>query len=244
MIKKLDKKSEFKHFTNLANHWWDPNGKFKILHNLTPIRMKYIADTFKSLNNVKKKNKIFQNINILDLGCGGGLVSEPLARLGANVTGIDFVKQNIEVAKLHAKISKLNIKYIQKNIKGLKINKKFDIILVLEVLEHLDNWEKLIFNIKENLKKNGILIISTINRNIYSKIFAIYLAENILGWVPKNTHSYKKLIKPEELKRNLLKNNFEIFNESGLLFSPVSQKWKIKKDDTKINYFCSAIKIN
>tara|TARA_Y100000741_G_C18200885_1_gene537528 strand:+ start:66 stop:800 length:735 start_codon:yes stop_codon:yes gene_type:complete len=244
MIKKFDKTSEFKHFTNLANHWWDPNGKFKILHDLTPIRIKYIADTFKSINNVKKRNKVFQNINILDLGCGGGLVSEPLARLGANVTGIDFVKKNIEVAKLHAKISKLNINYVHKNIKALKINKKFDIILVLEVLEHLDNWEKLILDIKGNLNKNGILIISTINRNIYSKIFAIYFAENILSWVPKNTHNYKKLIKPEELKKNLLNNNFEILNKSGLLFSPMSLKWKIKKNNTKINYFFSAVKIS
>tara|TARA_Y100001970_G_C13928110_1_gene696833 strand:+ start:69 stop:803 length:735 start_codon:yes stop_codon:yes gene_type:complete len=244
MIKKLDKISEFKHFTSLANQWWDPKGKFKILHNLTPIRIKYITEVYKNTKNIKKGNQIFQDIDILDLGCGGGLIAEPLARLGSNVTGIDFVKQNIEVAKLHAKVSKLNIKYIHQNLNILKLNKKFDIILVLEVLEHLDNWEKLILNLKKNLKKNGLLIISTINRNIFSKIFAIFFAENILGWIPKNTHNYDKLIKPEELNKILLKSNFNIVNKCGLIFSPISMEWKIKKNNTKINYFCSAIKTN
>ena len=158
MINNIKKDREFNNFSKIANEWWVRNGKFKILHQITPLRMEYIIKNTEDLN-IKK-------CNILDLGCGGGLVCEPLARLNAKVTGIDFIEENIKIAKNHAKLSNLKINYFFKNINSLKIKKKFDIILLLEVLEHLENWENLIYNIKSLLNKNGYLIISTINRNL------------------------------------------------------------------------------
>ena len=156
MSNKSSKNKEFNHFSKIAKEWWLPNGKFKILHEITPLRIKYIL---KMINQKKIKD-----LKILDLGCGGGLTCEPLARLEAKVTGIDFVKQNIEVAKNHARISKLKINYIHDDLDSLKFKKKYDIILLLEILEHLDNWKSLIPKIKNILKPNGFLVISTINK--------------------------------------------------------------------------------
>ena len=188
-------------------------------------------------------NRDIKNLKILDIGCGGGIICEPLARLGAKVTGIDFAPNNIKAAKIHSKKNKLKIKYIYKDIEKSKLDEKFDLILMFEVLEHLDNWKKTIKNIKKNLNHNGIIIISTINRNYLSKLFAINIAENILNWVPKGTHDYNKLIKPEELKKTLSKENLQFNNIKGLVFDPFNMEWKLSKNYV-INYFCSASIIN
>ena len=232
-MKVRSKRLEFEHFTNLANEWWEDSGKFKILHDLQPIRMQYIIE--------QTKPKNIKNLNILDLGCGGGLICEPLARLGAKVTGVDFVKENIEAAKVHAIENNLKITYLTQDLENLNLKKKYDIIIIFEVIEHLNNISEFIKNIKLHLKQNGNLLISTINRNIISKIFAIDLAENLLNWIPKDTHDYNKLVKPKELTNILEKENFKIKNISGLFFNPISKRWKINKNKTKINYFCSAI---
>ena len=146
-------------------------------------------------------------------------------------------------AKIHSKKNKLKINYIHKDIEKSKLDEKFDIILMFEVLEHLDDWKKTIKNIKKNLNKNGIIIISTINRNLLSKLFAINIAENILNWIPKGTHDYNKLIKPEELKKILTKENFHFKNIKGLVFNPLNREWKLSKN-YMINYFCTANLIN
>ena len=195
-------------------------------------------------DNFKTSNKPLKNLDILDLGCGGGLVCEPLARLGANITGFDFVKQNIYIAKKHAKDSNLNIKYSHQNLNSFKLSSKYDAILILEVLEHLDNWKKLILNIKKFLKPEGKIIISTINRNLVSKIFAIFVAENILKWVPRKTHAFEKLIKPIELTTFLEKNQINVIDVTGLVFKPISFEWHLDKYNQKINYLCTAIKSN
>ena len=245
MIKKTSKISEYNRFANLANEWWKPFGKFKILHTLTPLRIKYIKSMFVNKNdNFKTSNKPLKNLDILDLGCGGGLVCEPLARLGANITGFDFVKQNIDIAKKHAKDSNLNIKYSHQNLNSFKLSSKYDAILILEVLEHLDNWKKLILNIKKFLKPEGKIIISTINRNLVSKIFAIFVAENILKWVPRKTHTFEKLIKPIELTTFLEKNQINVIDVTGLVFKPISFEWYLDKYNQKINYLCTGIKSN
>ena len=232
MSNKSSKNREFNHFSKIAKEWWLPDGKFKILHEITPLRIKYIL---KMINQKKIKN-----LEILDLGCGGGLTCEPLARLQAKVTGIDFVKQNIEVAKKHAMISKLKINYIHDDIDSLKIKKKYDIILLLEILEHLENWKSLIPIIKDILKPNGLLVISSINKTSLSKIFAIFLAEKILKWVPKNTHDYDKFITPNELSNILSENYFNILDTTGMNFNPLSKQWKLNKNIYPINYFCTA----
>ena len=229
------KNEEFAFFNQLSDEWWNENGKFKILHQIKSLRMSYILDQI--------NNRNIRNLKILDVGCGGGIICEPLARLGAKVTGIDFAPNNIIAAKIHSKKNKLKINYINKDIEKSKLDEKFDIILMFEVLEHLDNWKKTIKNIKKNLNKNGLIIISTINRNLISKLFAIHIAENILNWIPKGTHDYNKLIKPEELKKILLKEKFNFNNIKGLVFNPLNREWKLSKN-YMINYFCTASFIN
>ncbi len=235
MMNIKSKNEEFAFFNQLSDEWWNENGKFKILHQIKSHRMSYILDQL--------DNRNITNLKILDVGCGGGIICEPLARLGAKVTGIDFAPNNIMAAKIHSKKNKLKINYLNQDIEKSKLDEKFDIILMFEVLEHLDNWKKTIKNIKKNLNKNGLIIISTINRNLLSKIFAINIAENILNWIPKGTHDYNKLIKPEELKKILLKEKFNFNNIKGLVFNPLNREWKLSKN-YMINYFCTASFIN
>ncbi len=225
------KKSEFDHFSQLASEWWLKNGKFKTLHDIQPIRIKYIQDVF----NREKLDKV----KILDIGCGGGLVCEGLSKLGANVTGIDFVENNIKIAKTHANKNNLKIKYRVKNFENEKIDSKFDIIIIFEVLEHLENWKAFVEKIKANLNSNGVLIISTINKNLISKFLTIDLAENFLGWIPVNTHTYHKFIKPKELEFTLKKNGFKNISFKGLEYNPIMRKWGLTKN-THVNYFCNC----
>ncbi len=225
------KTREFDHFSELASEWWLENGKFKILHQIQHIRIKYIQD-------VINKNTLHK-MKILDLGCGGGLVSEGLSKLGANVTGIDFVKENINAAKIHAKKKNLKINYKKLNFENEKINSKFDVIVIFEVLEHLSHWKSFIEKIKSNLNPNGILIMSTINRNLLSKLLVIDLAENYLKWIPTNTHTYHKFIKPKELEHILMQNNFKHINFTGLKYKPLKRKWLLSKN-AKVNYFCNC----
>ena len=226
------KRSEFDHFSTLANDWWSKKGKFKILHDIQPIRIKYIQDTL-------NKSKL-NNTKILDIGCGGGLISEGVSKLGANVNGIDFVRENINVAKKHAKKNNLKIKYEVKDFEKEKILSKYDVIIIFEVLEHLYDWELFIKKIKNNLKKNGVLIISTINRNLISKFLTLDMGENFLKWIPMNTHNFYKFIKPYELENILVNNNFKNIKFKGLTYDLIKLKWKLS-ENYKINYFCSCI---
>ncbi len=225
------KRSEFDHFSGLASEWWQKNGKFKTLHDIQPIRIKFIQEIF------NKKN--LEKIKILDLGCGGGLISEELAKLGANVTGIDFVKENIHAARIHAKQNNLKINYKTLNFEKERINSKFDMIIIFEVLEHLSNWKYFLEKIQFNLNPNGKLIISTINRNLLSKLLTIDIAENYLKWIPINTHTYYKFIKPNELEYILRENNFKNIKFKGLEYQPLKKEWRLSQM-TRVNYFCSC----
>ena len=229
-----EKNKEYNFFNKLSEEWWDENGKFGILHKIRPLRIEYILQ---QINNKKVKK-----LKILDIGCGGGLVSESLSKLGAVVTGIDFVENNIKVAKQHSAELGLKIDYKVADIEKIKLKKNFDVIVAFEVLEHLNDWEKFLNKIKNNLNKNGILIISTINRNILSKYIAIFLAENILNWIPKGTHNYNKFIKPNEIIDSFANTDL-LFNDlTGLIYDPVEFRWRLSKN-TMINYFCVFKKI-
>jgi 2-polyprenyl-6-hydroxyphenyl methylase/3-demethylubiquinone-9 3-methyltransferase len=230
-MKNEKKNTEFEHFSSLANDWWSKNGKFKILHEIQAIRIKYILET------LNKKN--LNNTTVLDIGCGGGLVSEGLSNIGATVTGIDFIKENIKVARMHAKKNNLKINYFVKDFEKEKITSKYDVIIILEVLEHLKNWEEFIKKIKLSLNKNGTLIISTINRNLVSKFLTLDIGENLLKLIPLNTHTFYKFIKPEELEQVLSSNSFENIKFIGLTYNALKLKWKLS-ENTKINYFCSC----
>ena len=230
-MKNEKKNTEFEHFSSLANDWWSKNGKFKILHDIQPIRIKYILEA------LNKKN--LNSTKVLDIGCGGGLIAEGLTKIGATVTGIDFIKENINIAKIHAKKNNLKINYVVKNFEKEKITSKYDVIIILEVLEHLSNWEEFLKKIKFNLKKNGVLIISTINRNLISKFLTLDIGENLLKIIPLNTHTFYKFIQPEELEQALSSNSFKNIKFKGLNYDALKFRWKLS-ENTKVNYFCSC----
>ena len=193
-------KKEIEKFSSMAAEWWDPNGKFKPLHKFNPIRINYIKENIISQFSLKSKIKPLSGINILDIGCGGGLLSEPMHRLGANVTGIDASNKNITIAKLHAKKNKLKIKYLCMSPEKLKNKKKFDVILNMEIVEHVEDIQFFLRSCSNLLKKNGVMFVATINKTFKSYIFAIVGAEYILRWLPIGTHEWEKFVRPEKLK--------------------------------------------
>ena len=177
----------------------------------------------------------------MDIGCGGGLISEPMARLGANVTGIDASEKNINVARLHSKKSGLQINYLNKSPESLNEKEKYDIILNLEIVEHVENVNLYIKSCYKLLKKNGLMFTATLNRSFISYLKAIIGAEYILRWLPIGTHDWNKFIKPEELEQLLNQEKFSTLNLKGLKFNPFSQKWK-KSNDLSVNYIICSLK--
>ncbi len=235
-------KEEIQKFSRLADEWWDVNGKFKPLHMFNPIRIQYITENIKSYFKIKKDQSNFlQGLNILDIGCGGGLISEPMARLGANVTGIDASEKNINIAKLHSEKNNLKIQYINTSPEKLDSFEKFDIILNLEIVEHVENVNLYIKSCYKLLKKNGLMFTATLNRSFSSYIKAIIGAEYILRWLPIGTHDWNKFIKPEELEKLLLEEKFSTVNIKGLTFNPIFNKWK-KSNDLSVNYIVCSFK--
>ena len=206
------------------------HGQFKPLHNFNPIRIKYIKENLSNDFNLKNKKKPLNGLKILDIGCGGGLLSEPMARLGAEVTGIDPLKKNIEIAKHHLKKSKLNIKYYNFSPEKFKSNNKFDVVLNMEIVEHVENVDFFIKQSAKFLKKNGIMFIATLNQTLKSYIFAIVGAEYILKWLPIGTHDWEKFIKPEELIKICKKNSLHLKNLDGMSYNLIINKWNISTD--------------
>ena len=235
-------KEEIQKFSNLAEEWWDVKGKFKPLHMFIPIRIEYITEKLKYHFNIESNDDNFLNkINILDIGCGGGLISEPLARLGGSVTGIDASEKNIKVAKPHAKENNLNIRYLNTSPEKLEVNEKFDVILNLEIVEHVENVNLFLSSCNKLLKKNGIMFTATLNRTLISYFKAIIGAEYILRWLPIGTHDWNKFIKPEELEKLLSEEKFKTIDIKGLKFNPITSKWK-RSDDLSVNYIISSKK--
>ncbi len=236
-------KEEIQKFSNLSDEWWDVKGKFKPLHMFNPIRIEYIVEKIKEHLDVNdKKNKYFHDLNILDIGCGGGLISEPMARLGATVTGIDASYKNIEVAKIHSKKSKLKIRYLNKSPEQLDEVEKFDVILNLEIVEHVADVDLYISSCFKLLKRGGVMFTATINRTLTSYIKAIIGAEYILRWLPVGTHDWDKFIKPEELEKKLVEQKFKTLDIKGLNFNPVLNKWK-RSENLSVNYIICSEKI-
>jgi len=228
-------KKEIEKFSAIAAEWWNPNGKFKPLHKFNPIRIKYIKDNI--INNFKLNltNKPLKKINILDIGCGGGLLSEPMCRLGASVTGIDASKKNIEIAKLHSKTNKLKINYMCASPEKLKTKIKFDVILNMEIIEHVEDIDLFIKESSNLLKKNGLMFIATINKTLKSYLFAIVGAEYILNWLPIGTHDWNKFVKPEDIIKICKKNNLLIKKIDGMNFNLLTNQWSLSKDSS-VNY--------
>ena len=230
----LDKK-EIEKFSKIAEEWWNPTGKFKPLHKFNPIRIKYIKDNLINDFDLINKKKPLDGLKILDIGCGGGLLSEPMARLGAKVTGIDPIKKNIEIAKHHLKRSKLDIKYFNFSPEKFKSNNKYDVILNMEIVEHVENVDFFIKQSAKFLKKSGIIFIATLNQTLKSFLFAIVGAEYILKWLPIGTHDWQKFIKPAELIAICKKNSLNLKSLDGISFNPIIDKWNISVDKS-VNY--------
>ena len=236
-------KEEIQKFSNLANEWWDVKGKFKPLHMFNPIRIEYITQMIRKYFKISD-NEInpFKKLKILDIGCGGGLISEPMARLGAKVTGIDASEKNIKVAKIHSKENNLEINYLNCSPEMLKEREEFDIILNLEIVEHVEDVKLYINSCNKLLKKNGLMFTATLNRTITSYIKAIIGAEYILRWLPIGTHDWNKFIRPEELEEKLSTENFKTIEVKGLVFNPLNSKWK-KSNNLSVNYIICSTKI-
>jgi len=234
-------KKEVEKFSKIAEEWWDPSGKFKPLHNFNPIRIKYIKDNIVKDFNIKSSDKPFENIKILDIGCGGGLLSEPMCRLGANVVGIDASKKNIEVAKFHAKKSRLKIDYKVASPEKLKTKIKFDVILNMEIVEHVEDINFFIKESSKLLKKNGVMFVATLNKTLKSYAFAILGAEYILKWLPIGTHDWEKFVKPNDLINISKKNSLILKKLDGMKFNILDNSWKVSRD-TSVNYIAKFIK--
>ena len=235
-------KKEIEKFSKIAEEWWDPNGKFKPLHKFNPIRISYIKENIINTFNLKnKKDNPLSEIKILDVGCGGGLLSEPLSRLGADVFGIDASDNNIKIAKLHAKKSNLNIKYFCSSPEKFKIKNEFDVILNMEIVEHVEDVDFFLKSCSKLLKKGGIMFVATLNKTLKSYLFAIIGAEYILKWLPIGTHEWEKFVKPDELINFLNKFSLKLTDLKGVKFDLLNNDWKFSSD-TSVNYIAKFIK--
>ena len=234
-------KKEIEKFSKIAEEWWDPEGKFKPLHKFNPIRISYIKENIINSFTLTNKDKPLNNLKILDIGCGGGLLSEPMCRLGAQVFGIDASERNVNVAKLHAKKNNLDINYKCASPENFKTETKFDVILNMEIVEHVEDLDFFLESCSKLLKKNGIMFVATINKTLKSYLFAIIGAEYILKWLPIGTHDWEKFVTPIELINILKKNNLKLDKLSGMKFNIIKDEWKISSDQS-INYIGKFIK--
>lgn len=229
-------------FARIADTWWDPKGPFKPLHLLNPTRLLYIRqqveEHFKLDTGLKKP---LEGLRLLDIGCGGGLISEPMARLGADVVAVDAAEKNIKTASLHAERSGLNIDFRNTTAEVLaEAGEKFDIIVNMEVIEHVADVNAYLTACRNLLKQDGIMLLSTINRTPKAYLFAIIGAERVLRWLPVGAHDWKKFIKPDELANFLGNCDMDASAATGFVFAPLSQKWRLSPTDTDVNYAMSA----
>ena len=241
MKKDTINKKEIDKFSKLADEWWDPDGKFKPLHNFNPVRLRYIKDTIVKKFGNKSEKLPLKNIKILDIGCGGGLLSEPLSRLGATVTGIDASDRNIKIAKMHLEKSKLDVDYYCSSPEKFVAKEKFDVVLNMEIVEHVDNVDFFLLKSSELLKKNGLMFIATLNKTLKSYVFAIIGAEYILKWLPIGTHEWEKFVKPDDLINILKKYDLKLESLDGMKFNLIKDEWSISSDKS-INYITKFIK--
>ena len=234
---------EIDHFTNLATEWWNPSGDFKSLHDINPLRMTYIRDQICSFYGRTIGNfNSFSHLSILDVGCGGGLICEPLARLGANVTGIDAVDESIEVAKNHARMMSLSIEY--KTLLPEDLAKKgplYDVLINMEVIEHVSDVEVFMAACAKLLKPGGLFLGATLNRTLKSLVMAKIAAEYILRWVPRGTHDWRKFVRPSEFCYHIRNNGLSVLDITGMQLGLIDGGWDFSKD-LDINYFIAAEK--
>jgi len=235
---------EIARFTAMADAWWDPTGKFRPLHQLNPVRIQFIkANICRHFGLDANAVQPFKGLDVLDVGCGGGLLSEPMARLGANMTGIDAGEKNVEIAKIHAEQSGLDITYRNVLPEDLaKEGKRFDIVLNMEVIEHVADPELFMAASTSVLKDDGVMVLSTMNRNFKSLLLGKIAAEYLLRWLPAGTHDWKKFLKPSELARLVSPHGLEFTDLQGMVYNPFRDEWSLSKTDLDVNYLAFAEK--
>lgn len=236
--------NEIAKFEAMAAEWWDPNGKFKPLHMLNPCRLDYIIDQVSAeFTRDPRKPDAFKGLRILDIGCGGGLLCEPMARLGATIVGADAAERNIPVAKTHAEQSGLDIDYRFTTAEALaEAGEQFDVILNMEVVEHVANPLSYLAACRQLLKPGGLMLCSTLNRNPKSYMMAIIGAEHIMRWLPKGTHEWNKFITPDELFDLLKDAGLDPVDRKGFVFNPIAWSWSISEKDLSVNYVTASLK--
>src|SRR5271165_3665976 len=232
--------AEIARFSKLSDQWWDPKGKMAPLHEINPLRLAYIRDAAcrKFARNIKSLNCL-SDLRILDIGCGAGLLCEPLTRLGAQVIGVDPSASNIAAAKLHADKGHLSIDYRCTAIEEMDGRERFDIVLAMEVVEHVTDIGMFLGRCAAMLKPGGLMVVSTLNRNWKSFALAIVGAEYVLRWLPRGTHQWDRFVTPDELAKHLLDNRLVVTEETGVVYSPFADKWSLSSD-LDVNYMVVA----
>ncbi|MBN8980149.1 MAG: bifunctional 2-polyprenyl-6-hydroxyphenol methylase/3-demethylubiquinol 3-O-methyltransferase UbiG [Rhizobiales bacterium] len=231
--------AEIAKFSKLSETWWDPNGKMKPLHAINPLRLAYIRDAAcRKFDRDPKKLDCLSGLRILDIGCGAGLLCEPLTRLGAQLVGVDPSATNIEVAKLHAGKSGLAIDYRNTSIEEMP-DDKFDIVLAMEVVEHVVSVGAFLDRCSALMKPDGLMLVSTLNRTWKSFGLAIVGAEYVLRWLPRGTHQWDKFVTPDELTHHLSRNGLDVTEQSGVVYNPLADKWLLSSD-MNVNYMVIA----
>lgn len=232
---------EVDRFSALAAEWWNPAGKFRPLHKFNPVRLAYIKEKVtEHFERPTDDPRPFQGLRFLDIGCGGGLLCEPMARLGASVVGADPAQTNIEVAKLHAEQSGLQIDYRAETAESLADRgETFDVILNMEVVEHVSDVGLYMTRCAEMVRPGGMMFVATINRTFKARALAIFMAENVLRWLPKGTHQFEKLVTPEEALEPLEASGMVLLDKTGVFYNPLQDQWN-RSADMDVNYMLLA----
>jgi 2-polyprenyl-6-hydroxyphenyl methylase/3-demethylubiquinone-9 3-methyltransferase len=233
---------EVARFSALAAEWWDPKGKFGVLHKFNPVRLGYIHEKLCAHFGLDEKlAHPFKGLRILDIGCGGGLICEPMARLGATIVGVDASQKNINTASVHAQEQGLTIDYRATTAEALRADgETFDVVLNMEVVEHVADVDSFVADCAAMVKPGGLMVIATINRTAKAFFMAIIGAERLLRWLPVGTHQYEKLVKPEELASALAPTGMAIIDKAGVAFNPLEDRWKRVPNDLDVNYMVLA----
>ncbi len=234
---------EVARFSAMADEWWDPTGKFRPLHKFNPIRLGYIRDHLCAhFGRDPRSLTPLDGLTLLDVGCGGGLISEPLARMGATVTGIDASEKNIGTARAHAVRGDLEIDYRCTTAEDLMAaGETFDIVLSLEVVEHVADVDLFLDSCTALVRKGGVMVLATLNRTPKAFMFGIVGAEYVMRWLPRGTHDWKKFVRPSELSRGLRRNGVDVSDISGLSFNPLTDEWRVSRD-VSVNYILFGTK--